>query len=57
MGIKTVPPLPIVQTLLPVTFGYSLSSEAVEISMKVWFLSYNKENTVEVASLPKISKI
>ena len=27
-GIKTVPP-PIVQTLLPVTFGYSLSSEAV----------------------------
>ena len=29
MGIKTVPPLPIVQTLLPVTFAYSLSSEAV----------------------------
>ena len=26
MGIKTVPPHPIVQTLLPVTFGYSLSS-------------------------------
>ena len=31
MGIKTLPqpPPPIVQTLLPVTFGYSLSSEAV----------------------------
>ena len=29
MGIKTVPQPPIVQTLLPVTFGYSLSSEAV----------------------------
>ena len=29
MGIKTVLSLPIVQTLLPVTFGYSLSSEAV----------------------------
>ena len=29
MGIKTVPHLPIVQTLLPVPFGYSLSSEAV----------------------------
>ena len=30
MGIKTVAhPLPIVQTLLPMTFGYSLSSEAV----------------------------
>ena len=29
IGIKTVPPLPIVQTLLPVTFGYSQSSEAV----------------------------
>ena len=27
-GIKTVPPLPIVQTLLLVTFGYSLNSEA-----------------------------
>ncbi len=26
---KTVPPLPIVETLLPVTFAYSLSSEAV----------------------------
>ena len=26
MGIKTVPTFPIVQTLLPVTFGYSLSS-------------------------------
>ena len=25
MGINTVPHLPIVQTLLPVTFGYSLS--------------------------------
>ena len=25
-GIETVPPLPIVQTFLPVTFGYSLSS-------------------------------
>ena len=29
MGIETVPHLPIVETLLPVTFGYSLSSEAV----------------------------
>ena len=29
MGIKTVPQPPIVQTLLPVIFGYSLSSEAV----------------------------
>ena len=29
MGIKTVPTLPIVQTLLPVTFANSLSSEAV----------------------------
>ena len=30
MGIKTVPPhIPIVQTLLPVTFGYPLSPEAV----------------------------
>ena len=29
MGIKTVLQPPIVQTLLPVTFGYSLSSEAV----------------------------
>ena len=29
MDIKTVPQPPIVQTLLPVTFGYSLSSEAV----------------------------
>ena len=29
MGIKTVASLPIVQTLLPVTFGYSLSSESV----------------------------
>ena len=29
MGIKTVPHLPYSQTLLPVTFGYSLSSEAV----------------------------
>ena len=29
MGIKTVRHLPIVQTLLPVTFGYSLCSEAV----------------------------
>ena len=29
MGIKTFLTLPIVQTLLPVTFGYSLSSEAV----------------------------
>ena len=28
MGIKTVPHLPIVQTLLAVTFGYSPSSEA-----------------------------
>ena len=27
MKIKTVPTLTIVQTLLPVTFGYSLSSE------------------------------
>ena len=26
MGIKTVPPLPIVQTLLPMSFAYSLSS-------------------------------
>ena len=26
MGIKTLPQLPIVQTLLPVIFGYSLSS-------------------------------
>ena len=31
MGIKTVAQLPIVQTLLPVTFGYSLSSEAVVV--------------------------
>ena len=29
IGIKTVLTLPLVQTLLPVTFGYSLSSEAV----------------------------
>ena len=29
MGIKTVPDFPIFQTLLPVTFAYSLSSEAV----------------------------
>ena len=29
MGIKTVCHPPIVQTLLPVTFGHSLSSEAV----------------------------
>ncbi len=29
MGIKQFLSLPIVQTLLPVTFGYSLSSEAV----------------------------
>ena len=29
MGIRTVPQLPIVQTLLPVTFAYSLSSEAI----------------------------
>ena len=29
MGIKTVPSLPIVQTLLPVTFAYFLSSQAV----------------------------
>ena len=34
MGIKTVPHLPIVQTLPPVTFGYSLSSEA--IVMRQW---------------------
>ena len=29
MGIKTIPQPPIVQTLLPGTFGYSLRSEAV----------------------------
>ena len=29
MGIKTIPQPSIVQSLLPVTFGYSLSSEAV----------------------------
>ena len=29
MGIETVPPLPIFQALFPVTFAYSLSSEAV----------------------------
>ena len=34
MGIKTVPQPPIVQTLLPVTFAYSLSSEAVV--MRQW---------------------
>ena len=31
MGIKIVPTLPIVQTLLPATFGYSLSSEAAVV--------------------------
>ena len=34
MGIKTVHPIPIVQTLHSVTFGYSLSSEAVV--MRQW---------------------
>ena len=30
MGINTVLSLPVVQILLPVTFGYSLSSETIE---------------------------
>ena len=37
MGIKTIPTVPILQTLLPVTFAYSLSPEAVVMRQLRWW--------------------
>ena len=47
MGIKTIPHPPLVQTLLPMTFGYSLSSDAVVVMrlLRRWKMPWWKSLT------------
>ena len=55
MCMKTVPTLPIAQTLLPVTFAYSLSSEAVVMRQlwrwkKLWRRSLTRSHRTSMGS-------